>query len=216
MVNIERHSRFCGDLKVGPLTKNIRYTELDGLRGLAIVLMLVDHVLAVIIVHGGPIWLNDIRLSLTRLAMPLFMILVGWLLDHKGGYSLKWLLKVFWVGIAATIMMSLMDLPSPDILIILGFVILFFYSSRNPLAMIVLGLIQAVNIPLNWSGYQPGFILTFVAIGVLVHRYQVPEWESLCSFAGKRLGFLEGIGRHPVAWYLGHIAILLILVLRYA
>ena len=179
----------------------IRDVRLDLLRGAAVGLMVLDHALLVI---GGP---HVVRLTITRLALPLFMIVAGYLLGQRGGQrpSSRRVLAVGACGVATTTMFHLMGLPTPDVLLTFVAVLMVYpLLSRWPLQLATLGLLQAVNIPIPWTGYQPGYLLLWVGLGVLTFRagialptLRLPSWVA-------------AVGRQPLRWYVGNLAALFV------
>lgn len=189
---------------------SVRDRRLDLVRGWAVVLMVLDHVLALWLLHGGPAAAGVVRSTLTRLALPAFMLVAGWLWSRRGSSTSGWRwAEVMALGVFSTAAMAALGLPVPEVLVVFAMAaVLGPVLLRWPVATSVLGLLQAVNQPLPWAGYQPGYLLLWLGLGVLAHRaavvWSVPLWLD-------RPGF-EAIGRRPLMWYGGHLVMLLVLV----
>ncbi len=185
----------------GPV-RQARSHALDRLRGLAIVLMVLDHALVV----GAPHSL--LRLTVTRLSLPLFMIVSGLLIRLGGQY--RWL-RTLELAAAAGMCAVILTLcwptfGTPEILAVYLLVAVPCRRliQRAPLAGAVLGYVQAWYWPLHWSGYQPGLVLLFLCVGSLCVRDvgELGQWGARCP------AWLEPIGRRPLAWYVGHLCVL--------
>jgi uncharacterized membrane protein len=175
-------------------TTTRRLVTLDRVRGLAIVLMVLDHALLAAGHHGGPV-----RLTVTRLALPLFGLTAGAL--WKPGRARRYL-EVAGAAIIATGLGLVVGIGQPDILWLL--LVAMLVMPAGP-ALAAAGAIQATTWPLRTSGYEPGVVLVLVVLG---HLYGSAPLDRL----GQRLPHrLEGIGRHPLGWYLGHLALLAVL-----
>lgn len=179
-------------------TTRTRIDWLDRLRGLAIALMLLDHVLAVTGIHG------PLRLTVTRLALPFFMMCAGSLwrpLTARNGarlgaaalaeLALCEYLRFSMPGILATflgLMLALRARPS---------------LANRPGLLVLAGLLQAAYLPLDgsWTGYQPGWVLAWWALG----RLAIEELRPIGSAAP---AWLAVAGRRPLTWYVGHLAVL--------
>lgn len=172
----------------------VRFRGLDRLRGLAILLMVVDHALA--LTGVGLV----VRLTLTRAAAPIFMATAG-ALPSKNSRR-RWLGLV---GVAAveTVLCSLLGLQVPAIVLVLVVVQPVFLWARSigipAVVLVLVGWWQSTFAPLPIPGYEPGFVLMWLAVG------------SMCALdlnhLGRRLPALaEAIGRRPRSWYLGHLA----------
>lgn len=201
-----------------------RLVGLDRLRGLAIALMVLDHVLVWLLavaevdgLAGGAIELA--RLSVTRLSLPLFGVLAGcglvFSVRHRNfGVSIPWrhaagallilFLPTWWIG-----------LGRPDVLVQFVFIIGFggWAIRRWPVVLGAFGVVQAITWPIGGTGYQPGVVVALLALGVLGSaggRYLSAE------VAGLRLpGWLGTFGRYPVECYVGHVLVLLFLAVAW-
>lgn len=173
-----------------------RVGTLDRVRGLAVVLMVLDHTLVAAGVGSGPG-----RLTITRAALPLFLLTAGSL--SVGRPSVRRAGQIGAAAVAATALGLVVGIGQPDILwLILG-----------ALALMPVGpwlaagaAIQATTWPMGWSGYEPGVVLVLVVLG---QHYGARPLDQL----GRRLPeYLEAVGRRPLAWYLGHLAVLALAV----
>jgi hypothetical protein len=190
-------------------TAGRRDAGLDALRGAAIILMIVDHVLVLAMAtRGYTEWMALVRMSLTRFSMPLFMIVSGLLLARKGLPSTRRLVQVAMAAIALNLAFLSIDVgfAAPEILAVWLLVLLFYrLIVRYPIEAAVLGILQTMNWPVSWAGYQPGTIMAFLALGVVLSRFP----ESAVLRSGDYLpGFCSAIGRRPLSWYTIHLGLL--------
>lgn len=152
-----------------------RVVRLDELRGLAVLLMLLDHVLAMGLSHWH--WPGEfqwIRQTITRAALPLFMMVAGYLWQVRCGPS--------WRSVRASWEGAVMSFPA---CLAVGFGvpdILGLYAAaatggkllkRWPLLACVTGLLQALYLPLNLAdgrSYEPGLVVAFCCLGTIWAR----------------------------------------------
>lgn len=140
---------------------------LDALRGLAIVLMLVDHAVAMWI--RIPIELNNVRF-VTRLAMPLFAVLLGYFLSGDRVFRWRRWGEIAFAGLLVNLIYwpenrELEILASLLIAAILGTVL-----GRFAPLMLILFLAYAVDPIAVWFDYQLSLVLPLVALGITVRR----------------------------------------------
>jgi uncharacterized membrane protein len=172
-----------------------RLVELDRLRGLAILLMIADHLA---LVAGTPI----VRVTAGRLAVPLFFVVAG----HLAGSRLSWRhLEIGALGLVLPLVVTFVDSPNVLLWWALGCVVLYVWQRlRWPVwGLIVAALTLGAN---GWvltpgaHSYNPLDLLGLMALG----RGMGPElfvW-------GRRLpGWFGGLGRCPLRWYVGHVAL---------
>lgn len=174
------------------LTPLVRRVELDRLRGLAILLMVGDHLALV--------WsFEAYRLTLGRLAMPLFFVVAGHLAGRR--LSSRHLLAVG-VGLVLPVVVPWVDSPNVLVWFGVGAGILYVFERRGwPTWLLVLpALIFAAN---GWSllsgrSYDPLALLALMVVG----RGLAPT----LLVAGRRLPCWVGaLGRRPLTWYVGHV-----------
>lgn len=167
---------------------------LDGLRGLAVLAMVADH----LALFAG---LDAVRWTVGRLALPVFFVLAGHL-AHRIGWRH---LGIGAAGVALAAAVGWVDSPN----------VLTWYAAGT--VVVVLG--RRVGLGPAWllagalvllangvgdmaPGYRPAALLGFMAVGQLVSRARldrlgawVPRWVA-------------SVGRHPLAWYVGHVVAL--------
>lgn len=189
------------------MTAKIRIPQLDSLRGIAIGLMVIDHWL----VAAGETR-SIVRLTVTRLSLPLFCIVAGILLKDK--MNAKRIYQLILAGALATSLGRPIGIGQPDILLVLALVLAIapvLYKRRELLVLaICFGAIQPVTWPEPWlpheiwTGYQPGTVLVMVLAGTMLKNSElIPKI--------KRLPVWEFVGKFPLSFYLGHLAILAVL-----
>lgn len=186
-----------------------REVWLDAVRGAAIVLMIVDHALGFAQTTDlEATWMAIIRGSVTRLAMPAFMICSGILVARRPLSRRRWsevAAAALLVNVAAAVVG--MGAFVPDILALWCVVMLFASPIRRwPVACAALGLLQSAYLPVPIDNFQPGWVLAFVALGVLAE--QSGRREPLPAIGERLPSWTAAMGRHPLAWYLGHLAVL--------
>lgn len=173
-----------------------RSPVIDSLRGLAVLLMVLDHGLVAAGVAGHPL-----RQTVTRASLPLFCVVAGALLPTTPRWAR--LGAVAAAGLVATVLGGPIGIGQPDVLLILVAVLAAapFLVFRGGWAVALgLAVIQPVTWPVPWSGYQPGTVLALVLLGVMVGRPALERlpWRPV----------LAAVGRAPLRWYLGHLAVL--------
>ncbi len=177
-----------------PAAGGVRLVGYDRLRGLAVCSMLIDHLAAVL---GG---LDVLRWSLGRPAMPIFALVVGALATRP--LSRRRLLQ--WLGVALAVypLYALLGLPGWEMVVLL--LVGRLIAQGGPLyggVVVVVALAQAAN-GVGWDGhYAPGAVAGLCVMGRV--------WRLELAALGARLpGWLAGIGRRPLTWYVGHLAAL--------
>lgn len=173
-----------------------RLPGVDALRGLAVVLMVADH-LALSMGLGG-FW----RLTFTRAALPIFAVLAGSLARTSRPIGRRWA----WVGITAPLV-AVLPVPGvfPDVLLLLGLGAIVVACVPRPAwpVVLVVCMLQPSTwpIPAPWTGYQPGLVVGLVLVGALCGRTWLdrlppgPAW-------------LRWLGKHPLTLYIGHLVVL--------
>jgi hypothetical protein len=175
-----------------------RVAGIDCLRGAAICLMILDHVLALY----GRVPGYFVRESVTRGALPAFMVVAGWLWAFRGvGPSVRRMGVILGVGLLSDVLFGWAHLNSPEIFQLYFFVALISgFVLFCPAVCLVVGVLQVVNWPVPLPGYPFGEVLAFISLGVLLYR---AGWRPEV-----RNRFLEYVGAYPVTFYLGHIVFL--------
>lgn len=158
-------------------------------------LMVLDHALAWAGVAGG---LG--RLSITRASLPLFCVVAGALVRPEGSRRLR---QVGVAGVVATGLGVPIGIGQPDVLLLLfaALAIAPVLIFRGGWAVgMAAAVIQPVTWSVPWTGYQPGTVLALVLLGAMVGREALDRAPAV--------GLLAWVGRHPLAWYLGHLFVL--------
>lgn len=176
----------------------VRDQGIDRLRGAAILLMVVDHVL---IVTGQAT--SPLRYTLTRAAMPLFVVIAGHLVD-----------RITWrhgaigvVGLGLPLLVPFVDSPNVLLWYALACPVILAARRLGPGAVAVLAVVPltlAANGYDLWpypGSYDPSGLLGLMAVGALV-----PRTAFTCGLRLPRL--LAGIGRYPLSCYVGHLLVL--------
>lgn len=169
---------------------------LDRLRGLAIVLMVLDHALVAV----APA--SVLRLTATRLSAPLFMLCLAVL--WKPGLNrrrLGFMLAAVFVEYST---FPIIGIPTPGIMV--GIVLVTLAAERWPLARhgwacTVAGLVAWV-----YWGFSPGVVLMWWGVGRLA------AWQEVRPYGERLPAWLARLGRHPLGWYVGHLSVLAVLV----
>ena len=186
------------------LENNRRLHTLDVARGLAVLLMVLDHIW---LARAFPCaWL--IRKVITRAALPIFMMVSGYLWAVRGWSWRRGTLLVLAAMLSVRLAAGA-GLPMPDILTIFAVVqAMAALAVRWPIPLAAAGLLQSSEWRIGWPNYEPGVVLCFCCLGVLLAK--MGELPTL------RCRWLEWIGRHPLTWYLGHLAALALWRAAYA
>lgn len=189
--------------------KPTRDRAIDAVRGAAITLMIVDHSLGFAqSTELAEPWMRLARLSVTRLALPVFMICSGLRLARRSVTTRRWA-EVLIAALVVNAGALLAGMPEfvPDILALWCLVMVLAAPIRRyPATAVVLGLLQSMYWRVPIGNYQPGWVLAFVALGVLVARSG--DRELLEPISSRLPDWIAAIGRHPLSWYVGHLAAL--------
>lgn len=163
-------------------------------------LMILDHVL--IQVAPG----HTLRWTVTRLSLPLFLLVAGALWRP----GLRWRhLQLTAAAAAATVLAPLLGMPTPNILVlVLGGVLLMHAATRAPWAWLAVCVVAAQTytylLPGWWAGYEPWTVLALLLVG---HLGRVHLFGHLGA-TPRGLGLLELVGRYPLTIYVGHLLVL--------
>lgn len=176
----------------------VRLAGIDRARGLAVLLMVLDHALVVLDSN------NPARLTVTRLALPLFMICAATV--WKGRPSRRRALALAAVGALDLFLAPLVGLGSPapvaGFCLLVALLVAAPTLLRWPLVACVLGFVQGFFIPLGWQGWELGVLLGWFMVG----RLGLASGQQEIRRIGDRLpAFLAVIGRRPLIWYVGHL-----------
>lgn len=174
-----------------------RLPGLDAARGLAIVFMAVDHLC---LVFSGPMWL---RLSVGRLALPVFFVLAGYLARRVSARTVV----IAWAGVLLPLAVPWID--APNVLVYwAGGVCVVSVCRRWPAALyalVVVGLTFGANhfrlVPVGVSSYEPLALLGMMAAGALAGG-------GLWRWADRLPSWLAPLGRRAVWVYVGHLLVL--------
>ena len=168
-------------------------------------LMVVDHVAAALaLYHPDNEYLLVTRWTLTRFAMPIFMLVSGYLMaTHR--VSKK---RFTQVAVVALIVNALwltvpVGVEAPDILVI--WLVCAFAQPlwvKYPVWFAAAGVLQSVTWEIPWGGYQPGLVLAFLCLGALAQQtgVRIPPLHDVDRP-------LAALGRHPLALYVTHIVV---------
>lgn len=187
-------------MSTATLSRPVRRVELDRLRGLAILLMIGDHLARVWSFEGY-------RLTLGRLAVPLFFIIAGHLAGSRLTRRHLW---AFVIGLNLPLVVPWVDAPNVLVWFAVGAVILYAFERYGwpTWLLIVPALVWAANgWPSLWAAsYNPLALLALMAVGRGLGREAFVSGRHLPAWVG-------ALGRHPLTWYVGHVlALQLVLV----
>lgn len=194
-----------------------RVVWVDRLRGLAVVAMVVDHVCAVLayVWHVPGPWVV-LRLTVGRVAFPVFLLLTGWLLVGRGPSSRR-TARIAAAGVGAALWSMVCGLPigQPDILLLIAAVLAVWpVIVRAPVLAAAVGVIQPFTWPVPWAGYQPGALVALMVLGWLWGQ-PGPDWQTL-RLVDSDLGWVpepvRWLGRWPLEFYVGHLVVLGVVV----
>lgn len=166
-----------------------RDVALDRIRGAAVALMLVDHL---------ALWLDllPLRLTVGRLALPLFFLLAG----HLAGRLGRRTLHLVAAGLALTVLAPWAG--SPSILLWIAFCLVVIVAARA--ARFPLWLLAAVPLtlaanrwPIGATGYDPAGLLALMALGALLPR-------SAFAWGHRLPALLDLPGRYALSAYVVH------------
>lgn len=186
-----------------------RYVGIDAARGVAVLLMVLDHVL---IVTQGPD-LSPGRL-LTRASMPTFALLIGVFADKPLSWRRRW----EWIaaGACAFVLYPLVGLTGP---LLLSWLALGRWVARTapgrPLAPVV-GLVMLLTawangmLPSIAGEYHPAAMVALVCVGRWIGRERMAQ---LIGSPDRRFRWLAIVGRIPLAVYVGHLVVLALVVM---
>jgi hypothetical protein len=184
-------------VELAPTGRRARLLGLDAARGLAVLLMLGDHLAGL----GGPEWLWY-RFTLGRVALPLFFVVAGALVRR-----LTW--RHGWVALLGLVLPVLAPwVDSPNVLWWYGYGAVVVYGLGRMLGRPGLWIVVLVGLVMGANGfgqhghtYEPDALFGMMAVGALIGRVQLAEWTD--KLARSRL--LLVAGRWPLSVYVGHV-----------
>ena len=192
----------------------VRIALLDGMRGLAIIIMIVDHILSALESIGiESNFVEYSRLTATRFSMPLFMIASG-IVWGAYGLRLKRWGQVLLLAVALNAMTRLLwpDFNFPEILMVWALLaIAWRLIVRFPIITMIVGYTQTTYWMLPWQGFQPGELAIFLGAGVLISKAPL-DWLWRERRTAKLIEPLAFVGRYPLTIYGGHLTLLAIIV----
>jgi uncharacterized membrane protein len=194
-----------------------RNSNIDLIRGFAIILMIFDHaLLAYSSIYGNNDFIYLFRITLTRFSMPLFMIISGTVLILYGLKIKRWL-SVFIIALVLNIITINLweDFNSPEILLVWCFVVIFYkIYLKFPIIVLILGYIQTQFFQItfyDYSGYQPGDIIIFLIVGIFASKYITGVKFPILSKLSI-IHFISFIGSKPLTIYFSHLLLLSIII----
>lgn len=177
-----------------------RIAALDSVRGAAVLLMVVDHVL--VVTEGGG-W--SVGRFLTRLSLPAFALVLGAVAVRPLSWRRWW----SWAAAAgaAQVLYPLAGITGPLLLVwlALGRFAAVRLSRRAALGLLGVLLVVLVNglpVPGPPGEYSPVFVVGLVVLGRQLGPAAVVGWARYVP------AFCGAVGRRPLLWYLGHLAAL--------
>lgn len=183
----------------GTLRVRARIGWIDGARGLSIVAMIVSHV--GLALDLTPEWFH---VYVMRPVAPMFLLLLGML--WRPGLRRRHL--QFAGGVVAAALLSLsLGFGFPNILTLMAVALLVMpLMVRFPVVTLAACVTQLAYWPHPnwWTGYPLGLVLAMVLVG---HLVSADGAVQAYGRFGDRLG-LGVVGRYPLSFYVGHLAVL--------
>lgn len=162
--------------------------------------------------HGPQDWIWWTRHTVTRLSMPLFMMVAGLLIAKRGSPAMNRVIPLTMAAIVTNVpfyYLPELGFYGPNILINFLMALPFYWLfTRHPIETVMLGVLQTLFMPITWNewyGYQPGIIMAFLGLGALLKHHP----DSLVLRIGRRLPqWLAFFGRRPLLWFVGHLTLI--------
>lgn len=168
---------------------------LDAVRGLAILLMVADHLSYFM---GWEV----VRLTAGRVAMPLFFLVAG----HLAG-SPKWRhVRIGFLGLLLPLAVPWIDNPNVLVLWAAGVALLWCLRYFGHLAAWVT--VVALTLLANGWGFAPGNGYDWLALWGLMAVGHGSATHRMFGWGNALPEWVAAMGRHPIAWYVGHLAVL--------
>lgn len=182
----------------------MRDAALDRLRGVAMVLMIVDHLLA---------WVNVgfcLRMTITRASLPLFMVVAGNLMAGRLFPSWRRAVElVFSAAVATWLVQGLPFMAPLDVLVSFCLTLLAWPAARLMpwlslvVCVVVMGLVHVSG------GYSPVELLALMLVGALALDVGSP----LYRWGGALPAAFGTLGQWPLTAYVGHLVVMRLAVL---
>lgn len=176
------------------------------MRGFAIALMLVDHLLSVL---DAPV---TTRLGPTRLSLPIFMVLSGWLRGSRAPMLRRYPLLML-AAASSAVASQVAGLGQPDILGVYLIALVAFdvlrWAGARPVWIAALSMAVGAYLWLPWDGYQPTTVLAMFSLGAACSS--LPIWPQ--GLPAPRV--LQWLGARPLqvfvaqAWAFATLALVL-------
>lgn len=180
----------------------MRFVGLDRLRGFAIFLMLLDHLL---VVSGHTD--SFIRFTVTRAALPLFCF-VSAIVPRSGRFNAVRFSEIVFAGLVSSYFGLALGIGQPDVLLLFAVLMVIPDLWFSSVWFLTLSALQPFTwpVPTLFGGYQIGTLVVLFAIGChFVDRIRFDRF-------GLRLPLVfERVGRWPVLFYVGHLGFLYLL-----
>lgn len=178
---------------VAPSPVRVRLVGLDAARGLAVLLMIGDHLA---LWAGVPAY----RFTLGRLAMPLFFVLAGYL-----SRRLRWRhLWVALIGVGLPLVVPWIDSPNVLLLWAVGSLIIWLWRQQGLPLWVLLA--AALTVEANGWGHMPRAYEPAAMLGLMVCGAMMPA--SAWGWASRLPRQLAVLGRYPVSVYVGHLLLI--------
>lgn len=186
----------------------MRNPDLDKVRGLAVLLMFLDHTLSVL--EGGMIW----RLTLTRASLPLFMLVSGYLLAYRNPSFRRYAQLLAASAVSLILVQQIPGKASADVLAMISVAVSCWPIARRwPIATMAIASTIGYTFAGLGDGYQPGYLLSLMCAGAMLRRasWATRDLDLGHRFADTLPSFLIYLGRWPLTWYLVHLLGLIVL-----
>lgn len=179
---------------LSPYCLGERDSRLDALRGVAVLLMVADHL--ILVLEAEPL----LRWGPTRVAMPIFMLLAGQLV-RRFSLRLAW---VALIGLALPWFIPWTERPSILLLYAVGASVVLVLRRVSWVGGLVVlaACLSALANGLDGPGYAALAVVGLVVLGSMMPR----SWFS--DLGGHCPGWCAPFGRFPLSVYVGHLALL--------